>query len=184
MISLLLASCTVCVRSQGGALAGPIADTMWTRVAMRVAHDVPLAHFDAQCTSVRPGGCVRVVCACLRVRPGRSLVSKIILRDDPILITLMCDEIRGVVSSCVVLVSNCVSPGVFFSENQCRNVITVLAIPRSEQSRIHAGCKERESALYGPTRCKAFGARLLIRHAQVLRGEVIRPTRVVPGWHV
>ena len=70
MISLLLASCTVCVRSQGGALAGPIADTMWTRVAMRVAHDVPLAHFDAQCTSVRPGGCVRVVCACLRVRPG------------------------------------------------------------------------------------------------------------------
>lgn len=43
MINLLLAIWTVCVRSQGGALAGPIADKMWTRVAMRVAHDVPLA---------------------------------------------------------------------------------------------------------------------------------------------
>ena len=136
-----------------------------------------------QCDQV--GVCASCARACAYdPESGQSLVSKIILRDDPILITLMCDEIRGVVSSCVVLVSNCVSPGVFFSENQCRNVITVLAIPRSEQSRIHAGCKERESALYGPTRCKAFGARLLIRHAQVLRGEVIRPTRVVPGWHV
>ena len=43
------------------ALAGPIADAIWTRVAMRVAQDVPLAHCTA--AAARPVGCVRVLCA-------------------------------------------------------------------------------------------------------------------------
>ena len=87
------------------ALAGPIADAIWTRVAMRVAQDVPLAHCTA--AAARPVGCVRVLCAycARRVYALCAGPDRISLMDDEICMT---DYYRAILRQLVysVLVSN------------------------------------------------------------------------------